>query len=263
MTQPGPAIQPTPPSCSTSSGMCAEALNTLTRSPMRLSMVRMRPVLPEASLTYSMLGRWDKASSTSIGMSPPRRPGLVYSVIEVCGSDLGNGGKIALDTPRRQREHLLQDQDQPVCAEPGVRLRLPHGIAGGKRRDARQHRHAPGRGIDHDAHDLLTLLEREIGELAGAAQGREPVHAAGDQMFDQLAQHALAHAPRGFVDRGNEVGENSVKVGHARVTLDWVNAMNAMIALFDAAAVARACGLASCSVQRNNAHFARKSLTHD
>ena len=86
ITHAGPAIQPTPPSFNTNSGMCAEALNTLMRAPMRLSMVRMRPVLPEASLTYSMLAQWDKASSTSIGMSPPSRPGLVYSVIEVCGS---------------------------------------------------------------------------------------------------------------------------------------------------------------------------------
>jgi hypothetical protein len=41
------------------------------------------------------------------------------------------------------------------------------------------------------------------------------VYAALDQMFDQIAQHALAHAAGGFVDRGNEVGENTVEIRHA------------------------------------------------
>ena len=46
----GPAIQPTPPSWKTTSGMCAEALNICMRSPTRFITVRMRPVLPDASL---------------------------------------------------------------------------------------------------------------------------------------------------------------------------------------------------------------------
>ena len=127
---------------------------------------------------------------------------------------LGDGAKVALDAARRHREHLLQDQDQTIRAQSCVRLCLPDGVAGGECRDTREHGHALRRGVDHDAHDLLALLERQIGELAGAPERRQAVHAAADQVFDQVAQHALAHAPGGFVDRGYEIGKYSVKVGH-------------------------------------------------
>ncbi len=65
MMQAGPAIQPTPPSIITNSGIWAEALKILILPASLLAIVSSLPVLPEASLMYSILGT--SASCSIIG----------------------------------------------------------------------------------------------------------------------------------------------------------------------------------------------------
>jgi hypothetical protein len=57
------------------------------------------------------------------------------------------------------------------------------------------------------------MVVAEIGELAGGAKRRQPVHAGLDQIVTEPAEHIGADLPRG-VDGRDQIGKDAVEISH-------------------------------------------------
>ena len=124
-----------------------------------------------------------------------------------------DGAKVGFDLRVVDREIRLHDRQDAVGAKLLVSLRLRHRIRGRCRSDAGDHRHAFLRGFDGRLHHRGALLAAEIGELAGRAERRQPVHAGLDQIVAEPAEHVGADLSRG-VDRRDQIGKDAVEISH-------------------------------------------------
>ena len=102
---------------------------------------------------------------------------------------VGNGAEIGFDLRIGEREIGFQDRENAVGAELLIGLRLRHRVRRRGRGDAGDHGHAALRGLDRGLHHRRALRVVEIGELAGRAERRQPMHAGLDEIVAEPAQH--------------------------------------------------------------------------
>ncbi len=133
---------------------------------------------------------------------------------------VGDGAEIGFDLRVGEREIRFQDREDAVGAELFIGLCLRHRVRGRGRGDAGHHRHAAVRGLDRGLHHGRALRVVEIGELAGRAERRQPVHARLDQIVAQPAQHLGADLA-GRIDRRDEIGKDAVKISHMGQVLTY------------------------------------------
>jgi hypothetical protein len=115
-----------------------------------------------------------------------------------------------VDTLVRDREVGLEDGEHAGAAHALEGLRLADRICRGSRGHARHHRHAPSRRVQRHLDDAPSLLERQVRELAGRAQRREPVHARPNQVLDEACQHLVLDPPI-FLDGRDQIGKDAVE----------------------------------------------------
>ncbi len=128
---------------------------------------------------------------------------------------IGNGTEIALDLRVADREIRFEDRENTIGADLLAGPRLLHRIRRRSRGNAGDHRHAPVRGFDGGLHHRQPLRPVQIGEFAGRAERRQPVHLRLDEVIAQPAEHIGADVAVG-VDRRDQVGKDAVEVGHGR-----------------------------------------------
>jgi len=67
-------------------------------------------------------------------------------------------------------------------------------------------------------HHRRALCVIQIGELAGRAERRQPMHARLDEIVAEPRQHLAANLPVG-VNRRNQIGKDAVEIGHGGESL--------------------------------------------
>jgi hypothetical protein len=95
------------------------------------------------------------------------------------------------------------------------------GIAGRGRRDSGDDRDPAACGANDRIDDLEALVARQIGELAGAAERCQAMHAGPDEALDQRRQN-VALDPPCLVERRDEIREDAVVAGvkHRQASFD-------------------------------------------
>ena len=126
---------------------------------------------------------------------------------------VGDGAEVGLDLRVFQREIGFENGEDAVGAESLIALRLFDRVGGRCRGDAGDHRHALVRGFNGGLDHGVALFAREIGEFAGRAERRQPMHAGVDQIGRQFAQH-IGFDPPLRIDGGDEIRINAVKFCH-------------------------------------------------
>jgi hypothetical protein len=124
-----------------------------------------------------------------------------------------NRAEVSLDLSILQREIRFEDREDAGRAHRLVIARLRHRVAGRRRRDAGDHRHALVGGFNRRLHHIAPLRLVEIRKLARRTERRQAVNAGFDQIVGQFAEHVDLYLAVG-ADRRNEVRHHTVKFGH-------------------------------------------------
>ena len=171
---------------------------------------------------------------------------------------VGDGAKIGFDLRVAEREIRFQDRQDAVGAELLVGLRLRDRIESRGRGDTGDHGHASLRGLDRGLHHRRALRAIEIGELAGRAERRQPMHAGFDEIVAETAEHVAADFPHG-IDRRDQIGKDAVEVSHVCPGVQAVVCRGSWFSLRSAAAprIMSGCG----SVARLAGHY--HSINHN
>jgi hypothetical protein len=127
-----------------------------------------------------------------------------------------DAAKIGFDLRIGQRKICFQNRQNAIGAELLVRFRLRHRIRRRGRGDAGDHGNAAACRLDRRLHDVGALRIVQVGKFAGRAEWRQSVHAGGDEILAQTAEHAVADPPVG-VDGRNQIGKDAVEIRHGEI----------------------------------------------
>jgi hypothetical protein len=124
-----------------------------------------------------------------------------------------DAAEVGFDLRVGERKIRFEDREDAVGAEflIGAGLRDRIGRRGGDH--AGDHGHTAFCRCDRRAHHGGALVGIEIGEFAGRTERRQSVHAGLDQIIAKPGENILADVA-GRIDRGDEIGEDAVEVGH-------------------------------------------------
>jgi hypothetical protein len=135
------------------------------------------------------------------------------------GDRVGDRLEVGDDAILGHREIGLENREDAGAAQALEFGRLPDRLGRGGRRDARDHRHPPGRPLERHLDHPALLRPLQIGELAGRAERCQPVHAGRDQMLAEPPQHLILDPP-GRVHRRDQVRKHPVELGAHRWLLE-------------------------------------------
>ncbi len=124
-----------------------------------------------------------------------------------------DGAKVRFDLRIAKREIRFQDGEDAVGTHLLIGPRLRHRIQRRGRDDAGDHRHPPLRSFNRRLHHCDALHVVEIGELAGRAERRQPVHPRYDEIVAEPAEYFGTDLPVG-VNRRDQIGKDAVEIGH-------------------------------------------------
>ena len=126
---------------------------------------------------------------------------------------IGNGTEIGFDLRIAEREIGFENRKNAVGTELLTGLRLRDRIRRRGRGDASDHRHAAFRGFDRGFHHHRALHVIEIGELAGRAERRQPVHTGFDEIVAEPAEYFATDLSRN-INRRDQIGKDAVEISH-------------------------------------------------